>query len=310
MEGAPILAARPRFSGRDVLNTVLLLGLAGLFLFSGIAKLLTLQDFIWTLSDTGLRNRAAAEVAARALVGLEVALGAGLVLRAGLKRCVLPVSAMLLVLFSGYLGYLLLRDGPGGDCGCMGALFRMAPEWALVRNVAMLAAVAWLMRQRIPTARILKTVGWIVMVLSVAAAALWPYTAEKPRRLDFSALYAEDSSTPPRQNLASGTHLVAFFSLGCEHCRDAAKILTRIHAEDATLPVFVVLGGPASMLPDFLGETRSVDVPHTLLQNSEAFQKLAGPYVPAIYVVEDCVAVRKVSRSDLSAPAIRRWTRR
>lgn len=89
--------------------------------------------------------REIAEYTVWVLPGLEIASGLGLLLFAR-SRLVYAVSALLLVLFIGFL-LVLQRVDPGATCGCFAgpieALTSGGPVAAIVRNLFLLAILMW-----------------------------------------------------------------------------------------------------------------------------------------------------------------------
>ena len=57
----------------------------------------------------------------------------------------------------------------------------------------------------------------------------------------------------------------------------------------------------------FLAETKSGDVPQTLLSNTPAFTSMAGEYVPSIYWINNSVIERKSYYTELEPGAIKEW---
>ncbi|MFN5911364.1 MAG: TlpA family protein disulfide reductase [Bacteroidota bacterium] len=82
----------------------------------------------------------------RTLIGCELALGIGLLQPHYFKRLVLPLSFLMLFLFSAQLTYEIATTGNVGNCGCFGALIPMTPVQALVKNLLAIGMIAYLYR--------------------------------------------------------------------------------------------------------------------------------------------------------------------
>jgi len=120
-----------------------------LFLFSAYAKLygMSIYGAITTFEQKQLLQIGfSPEIApyfSRFILGAEIALGLGFLQAHYLRKLVLPLSALLLVIFNIHLAYSILTD-VGGNCGCFGELLPMTPTQAFIKNVLTLGIIAWL----------------------------------------------------------------------------------------------------------------------------------------------------------------------
>jgi hypothetical protein len=288
---------------------LLLSGLAAVFLFSGISKLVAVETFKWLFRDLGVGNYNVATILAYGLICLEIWLGILLIAQVRLKQFTFPLSIAILILLSGYLVFLLFTQGNTGNCGCFGGLY-MKPLPALLKNIAMISAILLLYRLHVP----LHYSGskWIALISVFLLAAL-PFTMEpflknQVQKIDLAPLYKTGkTNTPPTIDLRQGKHIVAFLSLTCPHCKHAALELERFYAANPALPIFLVLNGLPENEKVFFEETHAANMPHMLFTGITDFIGMAGPYVPAIYWVNNGVAERKVSYLDMSRAAMENW---
>jgi hypothetical protein len=300
---------RAAFTPRRLLAGALLLALSGLFLFSGYAKLISLETFGWSIRDAGVQSEGLARFAARTIVGLEILLGLFLLFRVALRRFTLPATIGLLVLFCVYLFYLVAQNGWDGDCGCYGSLYSMSPGWALVRNGAMIGGGLLLYAlPRFKTNRTTTILGGVGVAIAIALPIIFSEKEQKPSAINLAPVYSHGAPRPAT-NLMQGRHLIAFFSLTCPHCMTAAKTLGDIWRQDSTLPITMVLGGKEKRLQKFLDGTNSGTVPFTHVQPMDSFIRMAGPYVPAIFFVENGKVVRSLRYTGLTRSAIAHWVR-
>jgi len=120
-----------------------------LFLFSAYAKLygMTIYGAITTFEQKQLLQIGfSPEIApyfSRFILGAEIALGIGFLQPHFLRKLILPLSAILLVVFNVHLAYSILSD-VGGNCGCFGELLPMTPLQAFIKNVITIGLIAWL----------------------------------------------------------------------------------------------------------------------------------------------------------------------
>jgi thiol-disulfide isomerase/thioredoxin len=150
-----ILLALAKFVHKEELNkksiTALFLRsfLAAIFLFSAYAKLygMSVYGAITTFEQKQLLQIGfSPEIApyfSRFIIGAEIALGLGFLQVHYLRKLILPLSALLLVVFNVHLAYSML-SGIGGNCGCFGDLLPMTPTEAFIKNILILGLIGWL----------------------------------------------------------------------------------------------------------------------------------------------------------------------
>lgn len=304
----PSLPPQRTFPWKKAISIFFLVALAAIFFFSAISKLFSVASFEWAIMDTGIPSHAVARILARLLIGFELLLGVFLLAQVSLKRLTYPTVLLFLGLMSAYLIVLMIKQGNTGDCGCFGDALPMSPLLALLKNVGMVIMVWFLMRQFDPAPY--RFQGLITGVGGMAALAL-PFfllpISNKPEYLNMDALYAP-GHTVPAVDLRKGRHVIAFMSLTCPHCKDAARTFRKIWDKNPNLPIFFVLNGLPEQAPDFFKETKAEAIPHVLFQGVDAFVKMAGQYVPSIYYVENSKIERRVSQRQLSRASIEQWT--
>jgi uncharacterized membrane protein YphA (DoxX/SURF4 family) len=120
--------------------------IGGLFIASGVLKLLDPAAFAWNIYQYGLVPRPLINPLAVGLPAVEIVAGAGLVMN---SRWSFGAVAGMLVLFMALLAYALI-SGLQVDCGCFGP-GEPGPAGlrsALLRDAVMLGALvlAWLLR--------------------------------------------------------------------------------------------------------------------------------------------------------------------
>jgi thiol-disulfide isomerase/thioredoxin len=123
--------------------------LSVLFLFSAYAKLygMTIYGAITTFEQKQLLQIGfSPEIApyfSRFILGAEIALGIGFLQPHYLRKLILPLSALLLIIFNVHLAYSIFSD-VGGNCGCFGELLPMSPTQAFIKNVITIGLIGWL----------------------------------------------------------------------------------------------------------------------------------------------------------------------
>ncbi len=295
---------------------VLLMLLAGLFLFSGISKLYAFSEFSWHIMDAGVTNLTTAAILARTLIGCELLLGIFLLAHLYLKSFTLHAVIGVLLLFSLYLFSLLLQRGNAGDCGCFGDAYAMSPVGGIIKNI-IAAAVAFVLYYIYPI-KPYKNAEWIAAFGGMASMALpfilFPLSLQNKAEVVHETVYlaplyasSNPKNTPPDIDLRSGKQIVAFLSLTCPHCKKAAYSLQIIERQHPEIPIYLVLNGNPALLKDFLKETDASRVPYSLFQGGQEFIKMAGESVPAIYWINNGIAERESNIFQLDPDEMQAW---
>jgi thiol-disulfide isomerase/thioredoxin len=147
-----MLLDQPTITQKETLNKVFLafrILLSFMFLLSAVAKLYPSPHFALTtfeikqLLPMGFSEFTAAHFS-RTLIGCELALGIGLLQPHYFRRLVLPLSFLILFVFSAQLVYEIFISGNSGNCGCFGSLLPMTPLQALIKNIIAMGMIGWM----------------------------------------------------------------------------------------------------------------------------------------------------------------------
>ena len=268
--------------------------LAGMFFLSAIAKLypsaaLALGTFeAKQLIPMGF-NDEFAQYFSRILIGCELALGFGLLLPHYFKRLVLPLSFLMLFVFSSQLTYEIMTVGNKGNCGCFGALLPMTPVQALVKNILAMGMLIYLFvitnkdnDKRNPfliLSIILASILTIFMVGPMQQKTkITPVIQGTINEADTSITVVDTIATgadpkavkdsipevkEPKAkksgfsnlfpDIDKGKKVLCFFAPGCDHCKETAKELTKMKKSIAGFPeIYIVfMDEETELIPDF-----------------------------------------------------------
>jgi hypothetical protein len=301
-----ILIMGRSINAKSVIGFILLLSLSAVFAFSAITKFISIEPFEWTFMDMGLPN-AFSFFLARFFIGFEFLLALFMLGHLFLKRFTYPITILFLIAMTLYLVIILITKGNKVDCGCFGDALPMSPAVSILKNIVLLAVT--LLLAKIYPVKPYRFQALIAVIGGAAMLALpfifVPY-AQKPSPIKLDALY-QDPKNVPSVELRKGKHLVAFMSLGCPHCRHAARIFREIYAEDSTLPIFMILNGHPEDAADFFEDTKSEKIPYMIYSNSDEFIKMAGKYVPQIYWINNGIKERKLTYMQLNTDLLKNW---
>ncbi|MEN9400803.1 MAG: hypothetical protein RL632_1906 [Bacteroidota bacterium] len=269
--------------------------LAGMFFLSAIAKLypsapLALGTFeAKQLIPMGFDD-SVAQYFSRILIGCELALGFGLLLPHYFKRLVLPLSFLMLFVFSSQLTYEIITIGNKGNCGCFGALLPMTPVQALVKNILAMGMLIYLyivtnkdddkrnpffilsiilasilaifmvgpMQQKTKVAPVIQgTINEADTTATVDADTVSTNNGPKettdtiPEVKEPKAKKSGFSNLFP--DIDKGKKILCFFAPGCDHCKETARELTKMKKQIPGFPDIriVFMDEEAELIPDF-----------------------------------------------------------
>ena len=268
--------------------------LAGMFFLSAIAKLYPSASLaVGTFEAKQLIpmgfNDEFAQYFSRILIGCELALGVGLLQPHYFKRLVLPLSFLMLFIFSSQLTYEIMTIGNKGNCGCFGALLPMTPVQALVKNILAMGMLVYLflvmkkeddkrnhfliltiilasilaifmvgpMQQKTKITPVIQgtinEADTAITVVDTIAAGKDPKAVKDsiPEVKEPKAKKSGFSNLFP--DIDKGKKVLCFFAPGCDHCKETAKDLTKMKKSIAGFPeIYIVfMDEEAELIPDF-----------------------------------------------------------
>ena len=132
------------FFKHPIVLVVLRWAVAGIFIYAGVEKILSPQNFADSIASFQLVPKALIHLVALGLPPFEVIMGVAVVVGIYRRPALLGINA-LTVVFIVALASAIVRGIPV-DCGCFGSKEpSTAQAWvALLRDIPILAAAAWL----------------------------------------------------------------------------------------------------------------------------------------------------------------------
>jgi thiol-disulfide isomerase/thioredoxin len=182
---------------------VILTGL--LFIFSGCVKLFPIYSFEFLLVRQSIFSWALAPYAARVIISVELIFGVLLCLRFKLKTISIPLSALILSVFSVYLAISLATSGGTANCGCFGEVLPMSMLAALIKNIIMIAVLFfsfWKITSSVEK-EYFKIPAIMAIVILTAVFLIFPVKAYKVPTISSSA--AKLTDTASEQNVTAQT---------------------------------------------------------------------------------------------------------
>lgn len=286
--------------------------LGSVFVFSAITKLFPIEIFELNFVYSGFISWALAPWFARILISIELMLGISLILNVKPRAFTIPASLILLVFFTFYLSYSLAVDGNEGNCGCFGTLLPMTPIESIIKNFVMIGLLIFVYKKH-EIRQIPKFLKWtplfsfvvsfviLLIVLPVTFNAEAPQQEVLNKKANF--LNYSDFNGAKNTDLKKGKHIVTFFSIGCDHCKEVAMKIGIINKKYGLPPVHYFLWGRKENLDEFFNDTKT-RFPYKILDNKEFFS-ICGQAVPHVLVLDNGIIKAEWYYKDFSPEALK-----
>ncbi len=305
-----------RVSLKDIVFIVIRILLGLIFIYSAYVKLKPIEPFEYNFVEQGLSSWLLAPFIARIVIALEFVIG-GLLLCNFYLKTTLKIAGFLLLFFSVYLIWQIIKEGNHGNCGCFGSAIKMTPLEAIIKNVFMLGLVIILYYFAKPFDY--KKWKWLVLI-PIGLGIAYPFYKNPPaafvinmaspetvnykfqNELIPSPFYSKDSI-----NLMQGKHIVCFFSLTCPHCRRAGykmHIIKENLGKQASIVMLINGNKPDEAL--FFEESKAKNIPYQIL-NGENYAKLSGYTLPMIAMIDNGMVIKKFDGENISESEIERF---
>lgn len=303
---------------KKIIAAVLSFLCGAVFIFSGVSKLLPIEPFEISLVDIGVASWKLAPVFARLMIGLEFTLGFFFVFLFRLRKITIPVAAALLVAFIVYLLLLIHVYGDKGNCGCFGEVVVMTPLQAILKNIALLIALAIIYTlagdYHFRFKNGIAVFGLVVLMVLpfILNQMSYPFETKpisefKHFPLDTATVYKNYPVIPDSLNINSGKHIVAVLSLKCHHCKTAAQKLGVIHKKNPQIPILFIFSPEKDKVQQFLDNTKTQNIPRIVLNNGMEFMQLTGGSFPRLYWTDRDTVVYETNYYQLEQADIEKW---
>jgi hypothetical protein len=272
----------------------LLGGAVGLVLvIASMLKATDMELFLEQIRQYGIiSNYVLVTLGAWGLIALECTLGVALLVFYR-PRFILPIAAMLLLIFIGVTGWAWVTDATT-ECGCYGRWVRRTPGEGALENLIFLAAIvpAWIVYRRSATPkRSLK--AWIV-----AAACLIGFAQPLIFGFPISRITQPPSKTAELElgglqiqglkdvDLAHGLYLIVLMETDCSYCQEAMPELNML-ADRPDMPILIGLIPNGDELRIKFTDGYQPAFPIEQISDDAFWRLLGDGYTPRIFLVRD-----------------------
>lgn len=279
-----------------IISIILRIVVGLVFIVSAIAKLFPIEPFEVVFVDLGLSNWLLAPFVARSVIVFELFLGLCIVFNQWFKNYIYYLAQSSLILFSGYLIFLLITEGSNVDCGCFGSLLSISPLLSIAKNVLLFLFLFLIKKERY-----IKGLQWVLpmlfLMLSIPSVFLLNRVGLQNTQAKELNEVVNLQGLPPLHDtqqvvsFSSGNKVIIFFSVGCEHCKSLAYKIALL-TEQKPSNVFLVMASlKEENLQPFFDETE-LQLPY-MWMSDDTFYKYSGGKLPAIIYLQNGVLKKK-----------------
>ena len=210
--------------------------------------------------------------------------------------------------------YRWMTAGADADCGCMGEWLPMTPIQSILKNVLLLF-ILFIAQKSIGLSSSNSSKNYLLGIIAIIALSA-PYVIEpvyvglnttkdsqEAHPLDVDLFFTKNQIDPPKIDLKTGNHIIAFLSISCPHCQKAANILGIIHRQHPEYPIYLFINGNDETVNEFREKYKCETIPYSKLLQPQ-FLQLSGPELPSIQYIKNGIVEREVNYLDIDNAGI------
>tara|TARA_B100000902_G_C27241959_1_gene880500 strand:+ start:532 stop:1461 length:930 start_codon:yes stop_codon:yes gene_type:complete len=227
--------------------------ISALFLLSAIAKLYPTPIYgITKIFEEGQLipmgfSESFVPYLSRFIIGFEFFLAFTILFDNYLKKFVVPVSILMITVFSVHLSTQIFSSSQ--NCGCFGELIPMTPFEALLKNLLTLVVLGFIYLRSIDIRRRFSDLIVFFLIISTMMFAFIPVSSTvKSSGGNFLSYVADEDF-----QMIDDRKILCFFDAGCEHCEQTARSLDSLSNVVSSFPNIYIVFSDAEeyRIPDF-----------------------------------------------------------
>lgn len=271
-------------NSRTIIKIFLQVILSLMFFLSAYSKIISPGSVEVILIDQGIvSSREFAAFIVRIFISFEFAIGILFLIPVYLKRVTIPLTWILLTVFTGYLFYSGVILGDKENCGCFGDLIKMSPLESILKNIIIAAISVVLFRFSYDVRK-----NFFVFLSAILISFLFVFTYSPIKNVEdfqFSKyIYFEEAG---RVDLSEGNKLLGVFSFECEHCQHTAKDIAKLKRSFDEIPdLYALFFSEGDISIDSFKTITDSNFPYYMIDHNDFFE-LIGSSPPRIYWLKD-----------------------
>ncbi len=280
---------------RELLALLSTLIVGGVFIASAILKIYSIDTFELYIYSFGLFDLNLSALAARVVIGGELALGVGYITNL-FHRPLFYTLLTTLVGFTLFLGYLTIV-GNNDNCHCFGDIVELSPIESILKNILIIAIL--ILSRNTPEWKF--RAKWWMVVAPLIVVALIPSMIVPHRALYSTFAQSEEGKKinvelfeafleeHPELEWGSKIKILALYGTSCKYCKITAHQFSQI-IDKNSLPTegihILFWGSDESKAEEFLSETDTQQINYTMVAPTQLLNICNGKVPTLIFYDE------------------------
>jgi len=275
--------------------------LSVVFIFSGISKLLSVDNFELYIFSQHLFGFDVSGIIARVIISAEISIGL-LLLFNFYFNIISKLTLYILLFFSLFLAYKLIVSA-NENCNCFGDIIVFNAGESLLKNFILILMILFIRKKPLLQKPLPQ---WLfVFILGVSFSTPFIYSPPDiiyrklyPNSHPFNAEHIQLSDTT--LSVDEGKKVVAFFSMGCKYCLLAAHKISIIADNTQTHEnIYYVFFGEEKNMEGFWEKSQSKHFPYAIIPFEEVYE-ITGGYMPSVFFLENGYIKQRTGYRDLT----------
>ena len=266
-----------KFFGKEGVFLIVCILFGCLFSFSGVTKVIAVEDFELFVFNSGLVSWRFTELVSRIVIITELILGLWFFVAIFSKqKQPFWLGALLILFFTLMLIFSLVKKGNEADCGCFGGVVEMNTTSSIIKNVISLVLLGLTIVSydfSVIKKKLFFNVGLLVCLALFSAAVMLANPIRNilvNREVELTNQNIEDS---PLAGLSDSTLLeltnkeqwLVFVSPTCPHCLRFVKELNRYYEKGTVKDISLVFGEADQRLINIFLEKSGNKIEHHII---------------------------------------------
>lgn len=289
--------------------------LAGLFIFSGIAKLISIDAFETYVYNLSLFPLELTIALSRLLIGVELILGSFFLFNL-LPKTTWYLSISIILGFSVFL-FIQLASGSEENCNCFGEVVRLSPLGSLIKNlfiILLLFLLKFFQKHKIKKIKVIYAIP-VLLICFIIPFIFNPSFKFFQKHKDFHISdFTQQSEIIKNKfipvddfNLYTGKKVVCFYSLKCVYCIRSSKKMSKLADQlGITDSVLVFFMGKEENVEWFYNVSKSTEFKYRLIDKKE-MSIITDGKIPRVFLIDDGIVKNVLRYSDITEKELKKF---
>jgi len=281
------------------IDTVIRFLVGGIFLFSSISKIITIDTFEVYVYSLGLLKLNLSFFVAKVLIGLELLIGFLLIIGV-YKRILLFIVIFLLTIFILFLIWLQISDQTE-QCYCFGDVLTLSHKLSIIKNLSLIGLSSFLLTKKFKRIKYSRIIFIGVFIIAISL----PFIVSLPDNLMFESYSKKNSYneialfTFLKQSGLNRNGIVCFLGCKCRFCKLAARKMN-VMLKEIKNPYYInfIFWGSQNDIDIFFNET-NINHYSNLSIDGVRFLRITDGQMPLILLLKEGKVINKFGYRDI-----------